>query len=244
MRNDFNSNGRGPWAAREPLVERRAPVFNAPAVVVWTITALGLCYVFFALSPPALQERLGDQLGFEPARFFAGPAGNGGVVAWLGRLFTHVFVHASFAHIAFNSLWLLAFGAPVARRVGAAWRFLALFLLSGAAGALFFSLFHMNEYTVLVGASGGVTGLLGALIRFGFRRPNLFSTAPPRLLKLTDPTVLAWSAVIIILNVSTEFVGAGFGAGDARIAWEAHIGGFLFGLLAMPLFDRPPQRIA
>jgi len=136
----------------------------------------------------------------------------------------------------------LAFGAPVAKRVGSAWRFLGLFLLSGAAGALFFSLFHRSDYTLLVGASGGVTGLLGALIRFGFRRPPVFTDEPPHLLGLFHPTVLAWSAVIIALNVSTEFVGSGFGAGDADIAWEAHVGGLLFGLVAISFFDPPRFR--
>jgi membrane associated rhomboid family serine protease len=218
------------------------PVFNAPPIVLRTIMVLGLCYLGFALAPPALQEAAGDGLGFEPARFFAGPSANGGVVPMVGRLFTHMFVHASLAHILFNSLWLLAFGAPVARRLGTAWRFLALFLLSGAAGALFFSLFHHSDYTLLVGASGGVTGLLGALIRFGFQRPPVFSDEPPPLLGLFHPTVLAWSAVIIALNVSTEFFGAGFGAGDADIAWEAHVGGLLFGLVAISIFDPPRVR--
>ena len=113
--------------------------------------------------------------------------------------------------------------------------------VSGAAGGAFFSVFHLNDPTLLVGASGGITGLLGGLVRFAFHRPHSKPESAKGVLPLTDKSVLILSAVIIAMNASVAIFGPGMGAGDADIAWQAHVGGFLFGLIFFPLFD-PARR--
>src|SRR5690606_771747 len=81
------------------------------------------------------------------------------------------FLHADWTHLILNSAWLAVFGTPVARRYGAG-RVLAVFLLGAAAGALLM-LASMwagaAQFTVLIGASGGVSALTGAATRFVFQ---------------------------------------------------------------------------
>ena len=210
-------------------------LLNVPPVVGATAVALASVFVAAAIAPRAVLWLTGGSPGLSPVRLFAGPAASGGVVGWLSPLFTHMLVHASLAHLLFNSLWLVVFGTPVARRFSDPLRFLLFFALSGVSGGVFFSAFHAADPTILVGASGGVTGLLGGAVRFAFQSPF---GGYRRTLPLLDSSVLSWSAVVILLNASVAVFGPGFGADGADVAWQAHIGGYLFGVIAFPLFDR------
>ena len=190
----------------------------------------------------AIAAQVVDALDLVDSRVFRSQRQSPGaiVIGWL-RTGSH--------HIATQVDNLLAFGAPVARRMGAEYAlqsfaalcaagvFLTFYLLSGAVGALTFTLFHMNETTLLVGASGGVSGLLGAVVRFAFNRTSLFGPEASRVSPLNSPSVLAWSAFVIVTNIAIGIYGAAL-TGGASIAWEAHIGGYLFGLLAYPVFER------
>lgn len=220
-------------AAARPAGASR--LFNVPPVVALTALALAALFVASAVAPRTVLWLMGGAPGLSPMKLFAGPAANGGVIAWLSPLFTHMLMHANLAHLLFNGLWLIVFGTPVARRFQDSVRFLSYFALAGVAGGLFFSVFHPNDPTILVGASGGVTGLLGGVVRFAFQNPG---EPYRRTLPLFSQPVLIWSVVVILLNASVAVVGPGFGASGADVAWQAHIGGFLFGLIAFPLFDR------
>jgi membrane associated rhomboid family serine protease len=216
---------------------RAGLIGNVPRPVALLAATLAIIYVGLEFSPPPLADYISDRFGLAPTRLVAPAHGVGGLLMKFAPVATHVFLHASIAHLLFNLLWLFVFGAPVARRLQGPLRFYLFFLLSGAAGGLFFSLFHLNEPTLLVGASGGVTGLLGGLVRFAFHRPGA-NRPRDSVLPLTDRSVLWWSAVVILMNASVAIFGPNVGAGEADIAWQAHVGGFLFGVLAFPLFDR------
>ncbi|MCB2112958.1 MAG: rhomboid family intramembrane serine protease [Parvularculaceae bacterium] len=198
-----------------------------------------LAFIFFAplLAPPQIDAWISVTFGLSPQRLFLGGAGPGGWFGAIFPLFTHFLLHASLAHLLFNLLWLAVFGAPVARRFRSALRFYLFFTACSIAGGVFFSAFHMNDPTLLVGASGGITGLLGGMVRFAFHRPFTKAVSAKGVLPLTDRSVLTWSAVVIGMNASIAIFGPGVGAGDAEIAWQAHVGGYLFGLVAFPLFD-------
>ncbi|MFZ5615926.1 MAG: rhomboid family intramembrane serine protease [Pseudomonadota bacterium] len=210
---------------------------NIPGPVAILAGLLAVIFVALALSPPLVEYAIGERFGLSPQRLIAGPAASGGVFRLIAPVFTHIFLHATIAHLLFNLLWLLVFGTPIARRFGSAWRFYLFFALSGAAGGLFFSLFHFDDPTLLIGASGGITGLLGGLVRFAFHRPDSRPSKSNGVLGLTDRSVLTWSLVVILMNASVAILGPRVGAGEADIAWQAHVGGYLFGLLAFPLFD-------
>lgn len=224
-------------------------VFNAPGVVLTLAGATCLVFALTGFLPARVFNMADSWIAVSPQRFLAGPEANGGLLHMLSPLIGHMFMHASLPHILFNMLWLLALGTPVARRMGAenalqsasafagAVMFLIFYLLCGVVGALIYIAAHANEATLMVGASGAVSGLLGAVVRFAFNRSTFFGPEKARLSPLSDRTVWIWSAFIIIMNIVIGVFGAAL-TGGMRIAWEAHVGGFIFGLLTYPLFDR------
>lgn len=223
-----------------------APVFNVPVVVLAVIGALVLAHFTIAVSPRLAKAWMQSQGAVSPRLFFDALKHHQ-IFKALAPLVTHVFIHANLMHLALNSVWLLAFGAPVARRLemgqgtlAGGWSFILLFMLSGVCGGLAYIAVHPGDYTFLVGASGGVSGLLGGLVRFAFRRP---ASGGGRFAKLTDPSVIAWTGAIVLLNFAVGLLGGFLFGGGNDIAWEAHLGGYLFGLLAFPLFDPAPRRI-
>jgi len=245
------SAGKKPYELRRPGggPQDARRIFNVPGVVLWI--AIITIIAFFALGVvPARLARMIEFAGaVSPYRFIHGLEG-AGVLSMVSPLFTHMLLHANLPHLAFNMLWLFAFGAPVARRMGAegafqsvsrfsgASMFIIFYALCGAAGALIFIAFHSSEVTYLIGASGGVYGLFGAVARFAFNRASLFGPEQGPIGPLLSKPVLVWSAVAIVPNIAIGAFGFEFLTGGANIAWEAHIGGFLFGLVMYPVFEQ------
>jgi membrane associated rhomboid family serine protease len=225
-------------------LSQRQPIFNAPTVVIALAGAFVAVHVVRSLLSEAADERVLQLLAFIPRRLGAGAADlPGGRVAEVTQFVTHMFLHANLAHLVVNSAWFLAFATPVARRIGAL-RFLALFLLCGIGGALFFLLFNAAP---MVGASGAISGLMGAAVRFLFLPMNdgdidalAGDTRPPLVplsQALTDRRILAavagWTALNLLAARGAEAI-----FDDVSIAWEAHLGGFFTGFLTFGLFDR------
>jgi membrane associated rhomboid family serine protease len=229
-------------------VSERQPIFNAPTVVVALAGAFVAVHLGRVLLTEAADEQLLQLLAFIPARLGARAAElPGGRVAEVTQFGTHLLLHGNLAHLLINTAWFLAFATPVARRIGAL-RFLALFLLCGIGGALLFVPFNAAP---MVGASGAISGLMGAALRFlflpmkdgdtdalaGETRPPLVSL----LQALTDRRIVAAVAGWTLLNVlaarGAEALFDGIG-----IAWEAHLGGFFTGFLTFGLFDRRASR--
>jgi membrane associated rhomboid family serine protease len=228
-------------------------IFNTPGVVLAIVLLTVAVFVLMIILPDRTASIIEFAAAVLPLRLMAGPAANGGFLAMASPLIAHMFFHAGIAHLLMNMAFLLAFGTPVARRMGAdnalkssaafasASLFLTLYLLSGIVGALTYVGLHVNDYALLIGASGGVSGLLGALVRFAFNRSTLFGPEAAKLSPLLSSGVLTWTGVFVGTNiVFGAFGGALTGAlsGDGNIAWEAHLGGYFFGLLAFPFFDR------
>ena len=155
-------------------------------------------------------------------------------------------MHGDLAHLLINSAWLLAFGTPVARRTGPV-RFLVFFLLTGTAGALLYLAVNGSALILVVGASGAISGLMGAAFRFLFASMAggpagmaRVSSIPlmPLAETLQDRRILMAVAGWTVLNVVLALGAAGL-TEAAGIAWEAHLGGFYAGLLLYGFFDRP-----
>jgi membrane associated rhomboid family serine protease len=233
-------------------LSHRQPIFNVPGVV------LGLLVVFLAVHlllwvmlPTGDSEWLMVALAFIPARIEGGAADlPGGNVAIVTSFITHQFVHGNLAHLLINSAWLLAFGSPIARRTDPL-RFLAFFLLCGIAGALLYLAVNGSARILVVGASGAISGLMGAAFRFVFRSmaqgaPGMIDTSRTPLMTLAatlqDRRILTVIVGWTVLNVVLAQGAAGF-TEAAGIAWEAHLGGFYAGLLLYGFFDRPPAPI-
>ena len=153
-----------------------------------------------------------------------------------------------------NAVWLLAFGAPVARRFGAV-RFLVFFAVTAAAGAAAHLVTHAGDPVPMVGASAAISGYMAAAIRFVFQPRGPLDLASgsgphahavpalPLLAALRDLRVLAFLAVWFGLNLVFGAVAPPIVGADQPLAWEAHLGGFLAGLLGFGAFD-PVARIS
>jgi membrane associated rhomboid family serine protease len=236
------------------LVNERQPIFNVPGVVVTMLGIFFALHLLRSLLPEEQSIWLTLALAFIPARL-SGAAAElpGGEMAAFTQFATHLFLHGDLTHLSINSAWLLAFGTPVARRVGAG-RFVVFFWLCGVAGALLYAAMSRSQLSMMVGASGAISGLMGAAFRFMFqalregdadglagraRQPPLMSLREA----LTDRRVLLAVAGWTVLNIVFAWGASGLLAG-ATIAWEAHLGGFYMGLLSFGLFDRQLVRSA
>ncbi|MFM9937959.1 MAG: rhomboid family intramembrane serine protease [Hyphomicrobiaceae bacterium] len=229
----------------------REPIFNVPAAVMGAIGLMVLIHTGLWYLGEDEETRLKLMLSFFPARYSAGasrlPGDWPGAQIW--SFVSHQLVHGDWTHLAMNSAWLLAFGGAVAARIGN-WRFILLGLLSGIAGAAFFLAFRWGEAVPMVGASGAVSGLMGGAFRFFFNHtdamqrfgdPNADPRSVPRMSlrqTFTDRRVLTVVAIWVVLNFVTAAASFLLTSG-AGIAWEAHLGGFLLGILGFAVFDAP-----
>ena len=147
-------------------------------------------------------------------------------------------------------LWLLAFGSVLCARIGTL-RFLAFSISGGIAGALLFLALNPGLAAPVIGASGAVAAMMGGVMRFLFnaidrgqgyllRKNPAAIPRVPLCSALRDPRIVFFSIVFIAINLLTTFGFGRFGASGA-VAWQAHVGGYLFGLLTFSAFDTAPQ---
>jgi len=236
-------------------------MFNVPSAVAAILIVLGLVHaVRVLLLSPRADVQLLLLFSFIPVRYdptvLLQGVVPGGLAADVWTFVTYALIHGDITHLGLNAVWLLAFGTPVARRFGNG-RFLVFLAATAAAGAAAHLATHAGEFVPMVGASAAISGCMAAAMRFAFqdggplarwRTPDMQSyrvPAAPLVAALSDPRILAFLAVWFGLNV---LIGAGTLAlpgAEAAVAWQAHIGGFLAGLLLFALFDpvgRPARR--
>ncbi len=171
-------------------------------------------------------EAIFYRYGFIPAAFFLNP------MAEFFTIISSMFVHGSLMHLIGNLWFLWVFGPAVEGRIGLI-RFMLLYLLTGIAAALTQG-FSMPDSTIpMVGASGAVSGLLGAYLVL-FPRARVLTFIPPLIFFffwLPAPIYLGYWAVIQLIYAFSDMPG---------IAWWAHIGGFALGLILI-LIMRPKR---
>jgi len=230
----------------------REPIFNVPGSVVALIGLFIAVHVVRQFLPYSDDEWLTVAMAFVPARYtgFAAEIPGGEIAVWSSWV-THMLVHGDIIHLMFNSAWFLACGGAIALRVGTL-RFLAFTAFTGVLGAAVFLLFHWGEFVPVVGASGAVSGMMGAVMRFLFSALDMGSfnalRERPRSVPLmrlttalTDKRVVAVTVIYLLLNAITAFGIPGVAA-EGGVAWEAHLGGYLAGLLCFGLFDPAPPK--
>jgi membrane associated rhomboid family serine protease len=229
------------------------PIFNIPAVV---IAGLAIFVGIHALRSFLLTSEQDLELlllfAFIPARYDTAllleGALPGGVGAQIWTFVTYAFIHADIAHLGMNSLWFVPFGSAVARRFGTS-RFALFFAATAAAGAAAHLIAHAGEVFPVIGASAAVSGMMAASMRFAFQPHGPVALwqqkderayhipALPLHSALRDPRILAFLVVWFGLNLLFGLGSLPIAGEGQSVAWEAHIGGFLAGLLLFSLFD-------
>jgi membrane associated rhomboid family serine protease len=230
-----------------------ASIISAPLSVIVLFAMLIGIHALRLFLPSDIEVHFIVYGALFPARFLAiGAEGlPGGWLLGSLNLITYNFLHADWAHVLINAFWLLAFGTPIARRAGAR-GFIALFFGASILGGLL-QLLASDASSLLVpivGASAGVSGLMGAACRFAFSPQHRQAPWParPRLLStretLQQPITLAFIAVWLGVNfLSGILAPLGLIAADGAaidIAWVAHLGGFVAGFYLLAIVDKPP----
>ncbi|MGI9402195.1 MAG: rhomboid family intramembrane serine protease [Rhizobiaceae bacterium] len=227
----------------------REPVFNLPSVIIWFGALLVVVHLVreFLLQPdqdlwtlfafafiPARYSEIASQLPISLA-------------AWWSPV-TYSFLHGGWAHLLMNLFWMAAFGTPLARRFGAT-RFLLLSVIASLGGVLLHLASHFGDMVPVIGASAIVSGHMGASARFAFQgRPGAMITADGPALTLaqsfTNRIFLTFMGVWMAINLLFGSGAIPIAGADQPIAWQAHIGGFLAGLLFFSIFDpiKPQSR--
>jgi membrane associated rhomboid family serine protease len=227
----------------EEEVPRREPVFKLPGVILGLLALMLAVQAVIAFSGEGTAQFIIDTFGFVPGLYDqAAPQTLADYARLVWPFVTHGFVHGNWTHLFFNALWLMAVGTPLARRLGT-FSFLVFYALCGAAAVGAHLALNAGSMIPVVGASGAVSGCMAAALRvmlsgtaryFLNKNPGIGRLAP-----LWDRRLVVVTLVWVGFNVVT---GTGLislpGTGGAGIAWEAHIGGFLAGLVLVPLFDR------
>ncbi len=232
---------------------KREPLFNIPPVVVGVLAVLALIqFVRTYLLTHDQDIEVLLLFAFIPVRYdssvMLGGTLPGGFGAEIWTFVTYSLLHANWIHYGVNAVWLLPFGSAVARRFGAV-RFLAFFAVTAAAGAAMHLATHPGEQYPMIGASAAISGTMAAAMRFAFQRGGPLGLlrgdgdeayrvpAIPLTRVLSDTRVLiflaAWFGINLLFGLSSLTIGGA----DEPIAWQAHIGGFLAGLLLFSWFD-------
>ncbi|KWV51516.1 rhomboid family intramembrane serine protease [Bradyrhizobium macuxiense] len=251
----MDSHPEAPLEQPPPPEAPREPMLTLPPALTAYILLLAVIHLRVLL-PPEMENWTIDVFGFIPKRYdttllditFPGGAG-----AKVWTFVTYSLLHANLTHIGFNVLWLLPFGSALARRFGAL-RFFLFMAVTAAAGALAHLVTHEHAIAPMIGASASVSGTMAAAIRFAFVKGSFLSfsrgdadaaakvPALPLSRALRDGRVLGFLAVWFGVNIVFGVGSLAIGGGDnVTVAWQAHIGGFLAGLLLFSLFDPVPR---
>ena len=154
------------------------------------------------------------------------------VPAW-ATVFTSMFMHGGWMHLIGNMLYLWIFADNVEDRFGHG-RFIVFYALCGIAAALAQALPDPQSQIPMVGASGAISGVLGAYLLM-FPRAHVLVLLP-----LGPLSQLVRMPALLVLGLwfALQLLSEMFAAPGAGVAFRAHIGGFVAGLVLMPLFRR------
>ena len=186
-----------------------------------------LVNVIFFIAELLLGDAFIIRWSFVPQRFLANPAGD------FITLFSSMFMHAGWLHIAGNMLYLFIFGDNVEDRFGHV-KFLIFYLICGLVATFAQMAFNMHSSIPNLGASGAIAGVLGAYIL-------MFPKSQVRVLMGAAVIPLPALVVIGVWIVLQFFSGVGSimnPADEGGVAYMAHIGGFIAGVILTFIFRR------
>jgi membrane associated rhomboid family serine protease len=201
-------------------------------IIVWVLVLANVLifgYEFYLFhDDAAIANKFIDTWGVIPKQLFAQPTSEA------ITLVSSQFLHADVLHLLGNLLFLWIFGNNVEEQLGHI-RFLCFYLVCGAVAAIAQSAFAAGSTTVLLGASGAISGVLGAYI-VRFPRAKIVTLFLFFIFKIPAFFFLGyWILLQILLQFMTD-------VGQPGVAYVAHISGFFVGAFYLKFFDVPPPR--
>jgi membrane associated rhomboid family serine protease len=198
---------------------------NLPPAILWLIGINVAVHLVRQLLSDSVDQQLVIEFGLVPANI---TGDQGSLLLSLISLITYQFLHGGWVHLGVNMISLAAFGAPVERLLGGR-RFVLFYLSAGVVSAAVHVVFFPDSPDPVIGASGAISGVFGAVLMLMRQVGSLSSLLPI-------------AGIWIALNVFFGIFGGTPGASGEPVAWAAHIGGFIYGLAAIRLFmPRPPS---
>ncbi len=210
------------------------PTARFPIVTILFIGVNITVFLFQALMGGRSGERFIASYALIPARLFSPEAAAEGTAPVAATLFTSMFLHGGPIHIAGNMLYLWIFGNNVEDAMGRI-RFIIFYLICGLAAAYSHALTNTSSLVPMIGASGAISGVLGAYLLLYPRAKVLvlaFFGFYARTVMIPAMFVLGFWFVFQFLNAFATSAGGG------GVAWYAHIGGFAAGMALIGLFKR------
>lgn len=221
-----------------PQSDRQPPIINAPWPVAIFAILMVAAHLIRILLPDALQNAIFFHGALVPDRFWTSPDTPSllGLPPYASSLAAFVpmiasgFIHSDWMHVILNAAFLVALAKPLLELFRRVWPagepaasalLLGLFLFSQVAASAAYLAGNFPDGGAAVGASGGISGLLAALL--------LLREGPDRW--LLSQRFLVTSALFVVANAVFAMIGPSLlGAG---IAWQAHVGGYIAGALFM-----------
>ncbi|HSH17881.1 MAG TPA: rhomboid family intramembrane serine protease [Candidatus Saccharimonadales bacterium] len=220
-----------PYGTREETRKQRFPYITALLVLINVAAFIWQVMVLINLGEPALAGLLN--------LYAAVPADVTDGTPFEPGLLTSMFLHGGLLHIVGNMLYLLPFGDNVEDRMGHL-RYLLFYVLCGLLATLAYIIFNPNSGVPLLGASGAIAGVLGSYLVLHPRgRVKGFFFIIILLIPITLPAILFigyWFIMQIFGSVAS--LGINAVGSEGGVAYLAHLGGFLAGLVLTPFFAR------
>lgn len=204
------------------------PHRNFPLITLLAIGINVAVFFFTFISASVPPDIVFNEYGLVPYALVRAP------VTYYPNIYSSMFLHTGFLHLAGNMLYLWIFGNNIEDILGK-FRFILFYLVCGTIAALGHVATDFNSVIPMVGASGAVSGILGAyLVLFPFARIKtlVFLFVFVTIIRVPALFLLGlW----ILMQIANGMAQAGGGAG---VAWFAHIGGFVAGMLLILPFRR------
>ena len=202
--------------------DEHQPILRLPPMIK---ALCGLIVVVFAvqkLLPADLADALVWWGGFVPARY-SGALPFDAAALW--SPLTHALLHGGWLHIGMNIGMLMAFGAGLEKQRGAK-NLMFLFIVSTLGGALTQFVFYSGSAMPMIGASGGISGLFGAALMGMAQQATQHDPRWRTRFRHVLPFVAVW------IGISLFFGIFGMPGENQPVAWAAHVGGFIAGMIA------------
>jgi membrane associated rhomboid family serine protease len=205
------------------------------AIVTFTLIILNIAVFIYELTLGTVDgEKFIVSFALIPRKLFYPDTVMSGTLPATATLFTSMFLHGGWLHISGNMLYLWIFGNNVEDATGRV-RFIVFYLLCGLFAACAHAFMNRSSLTPMIGASGAVSGVLGAYMLL-YPRARVVTLVMLgfyiRTVEVPAVIVLGLWFVLQFLNV---LISSGSGGG---VAWHAHIAGFVAGMFLIGLFKR------
>ena len=201
------------------------PTKNFPLITIIFIVSNTLIFLY-QISQPVKTITIFSSFGLIPVQLIESP------ISTYPTIYSSMFLHSGIGHLVGNMLYLWIFGNNIEDFLGRV-RFVIFYLICGTLASMGHILTDLQSNIPMVGASGAISGILGAyLVLFPFARVKTLVFLGFLI------TIIRVPAIILLLVWILIQIFSGVISGDGSVAWFAHIGGFISGMLLILPFQK------